>query len=623
MNHNPQSKGLNGLTLGRLSFAQLLLILAYIFVQAHTPSDDQLEFIVRRKEEDWIPQVGQERLFDMSQHWNAEDEEWKAIRVWMVRNKFCNKEVQERNLRDDLYRLLYRIEQVSAQSLNGLKRRKPQPEAEAGLDSTLSLMLVCYSLSVLPSLWHMDGLMKPPIWELDDYSLEKMFKCLGDSPLFPNLNKGLVIAALYALEMLFTFHNPGEHEYPGEDNNDHPSNRPYKCFRCKQSFKRSAERNRHEDKQHADPKIKCTYKGCKRLFGFRDQRSLSCHSMKHPRHCPMPNCQESFGAKRSLHSHLNRIHSDSGKHQSPGEHENHGEDNDDHQSDRPHKCSRCKQSFERSAERILHANINHADPNIKCTYRDCRRPYGFADKESLYRHQRRHREGNRFKCPDPDCNRSYKSKYALSAHLHHSHSASGIVIDSGHTVCSTAQSISHMDHPEPSQHADRESKRTFHNQNIGSDKPQGDETITRPPNSNENEESLADIDSGAVGGQSKRFKCKKIHPTTSEHYTQGDNEKSQGEKDCQEGSHFDNKWFSLIHEHAKPTDRILPKARSSPETRIELNVRGNYFDHISYTLPAAKRPRETDSGGIISGSEGPLQDRDTRPLKLRIRFLCQ
>lgn len=184
----------------RLSFSQLLLILSFIFLQSCVqpqPSDcHPLQEISQRKEEDWEPHIGPDRLFqtakNSSQAINKDIKKvWGVIHEWIGENNLSNLKITEEHLREYLYRLLYQVERVSTQGADATFRETPTDRAsQTDLGSRVNMMLICASLSIISPLCSEISFIPPLRWESRTLLLEWEFdkpllEALHTSPLFP------------------------------------------------------------------------------------------------------------------------------------------------------------------------------------------------------------------------------------------------------------------------------------------------------------------------------------------------------------------------------------------------------------------------------------------------------
>lgn len=141
----------------RLEFSQLLLLLSYILLESSLPAKigdtRQLQDILSRNQNDWHPQIGDERYPEMKDRsWHATTCEtrraWEDIREYLVQQNLIDRTVSSKEIRGHLCRLFCSIEQISAQGLNVLFNQSTTPDIG---DSVEGRYVVCSESFLYPN----------------------------------------------------------------------------------------------------------------------------------------------------------------------------------------------------------------------------------------------------------------------------------------------------------------------------------------------------------------------------------------------------------------------------------------------------------------------------------------
>lgn len=192
---------------GRLSFHQLLLVLTYTCLRFGLPSQmndlRQVQDILRRSEKDWEPRVGPEGLEEFRSSASSVMESKATTAAWEMVHMHLAQDhiflpVSPLNLRHQLIHTLFRVGQISSQSLNTIHIPDPIPPPRP-LRGGSSMALLCLSLSV-----PIVGLSATMLDPHDD-ALNEMVCHLNESPLFSGgLSFNHLKSAMSSLEMLFS-----------------------------------------------------------------------------------------------------------------------------------------------------------------------------------------------------------------------------------------------------------------------------------------------------------------------------------------------------------------------------------------------------------------------------------
>lgn len=183
----------------------------------------------------------------------------------------------------------------------------------------------------------------------------------------------------------------------------------YMCDFCNATFKRESALVAHL-RTHDSPPTPATSSPqktgrhvcnvCQQTFSRKDV--MTRHARRHREDYKRDECEEcgaTFTERRSLLRHQARAHS----------------------IDAQHICKDCNARFKMPKQLATHMAAKHGDSNAICKSdgkHECNQcSKFFKSPHHLTAHQRVHTGERPFKCADTDCNKTYKSHYALTQHV--------------------------------------------------------------------------------------------------------------------------------------------------------------------------------------------------------------
>lgn len=198
----------------RLSFSQLLLLLAYTLLESSLPAKigdtRQLQDILSRKQDDWHPQIGDEKYPEMRERsWDTITSEtrraWENIREYLVQQNLIDPTVSSEEIRGHLSRFLFSIQQISSQALDVLCCQNTIRDVSSALfPEKGSLTLVCISVSVIATPGGSISL-RSLLHDPDQHLIREMGSQLCASPLFQDgISLHILWDAFASLDMVFS-----------------------------------------------------------------------------------------------------------------------------------------------------------------------------------------------------------------------------------------------------------------------------------------------------------------------------------------------------------------------------------------------------------------------------------
>ena len=198
---------------------------------------------------------------------------------------------------------------------------------------------------------------------------------------------------------------------------------------CTKSFPTRGNLNRHIKHVHLNLRpYKCDFENCSESFHTRqglETHINGVHLNLRPYKCDYENCSESFHTRQKLERHINGVH----KNIRPFECDICGEsftlkENLDrhkatHEEDlKPVECPHCDEKFKNFKELETHIKKSHTMTAHQCS--DCKKYY--PTRKGLNQHIKYCKKIKEYKCPDPECEKSFVTKLELDDHIARKHS---------------------------------------------------------------------------------------------------------------------------------------------------------------------------------------------------------